>query len=98
MRVVLTAIVLAFLGSWAQAEWRSRTTLRELTSLVESSDGDRLVVLPFVMSLARLTIVDRAGGPVTSPPAFAKGQRVTVTLRCRANGLPSCSPEKIRLH
>jgi hypothetical protein len=96
MRQVLTAVALAFLMSWAHAEW-PRTTRRVVSGTVNHFDGGVLTVGAFMIPLRDTTIVEHTNTPTElTPHEITQGQPVVVTLRCVPNHIPGCVAEKVR--
>jgi hypothetical protein len=96
MRRVFMLVLLAFLMSWAAAEW-PRTRFREFTGTVDRVDRDRIIVGPWELGLRdTTTIEDNLGAPL-APNEIQKGEPIAVTLRCVPNTVPACLPDRVRV-
>ena len=94
MRQTVTALLLAFLGSWAVAETQPTTTRRVTTGTVDYIDRGYLTVGPWSVRVTESTRIESLDGSLTRHD-LAPGQLVTATVRCAPG--EGCQTEKLRV-
>jgi hypothetical protein len=96
MRGVVAATVLAFLVSWAVAEW-PRQTWRVVAGTVDRVENGRLIVGQHDIHLMDTTIIERVNGTPITSGEITDGHAVWVRFRCTPNHVPECVPQQVHL-